>query len=87
MYAWHAITINADELQVTSNLLNLGIYMMSAVQKPIIALQIWYGVGTYVSSTGTASVDYIRVYQEREPSNLIETDFKVTDKQNLGKRG
>ncbi len=42
------------------------------------------GVGTYVSSTGTAEVDYIRVYQEREPINLIETDFKVTDKQNLG---
>jgi outer membrane protein OmpA-like peptidoglycan-associated protein len=42
------------------------------------------GVGVYVSSTGTANVDYIRVYQEREPINLIETDFKVTDKQNLG---
>jgi len=42
------------------------------------------GIGAYVSSTGTASLDYIHVYQEREPINLIETDFKVTDKQNLG---
>lgn len=42
------------------------------------------GVGAYVIDNGAAYVDYIKVYQEREPINLVQTDFKVTDKKNLG---
>lgn len=43
------------------------------------------GVGVYLGDKTTLKVDYIKIYQEREPINLIETDFKVTNKENLGK--
>lgn len=43
------------------------------------------GVGVFLEATGTTAVDHIKIYQEREPLNLIETDFNVTNKENLGK--
>lgn len=42
------------------------------------------GVGLYIVGNGVAHFDYIKVYQEREPINLVETNFKGTNKENLG---
>ncbi|MFI5203180.1 MAG: OmpA family protein [Flavobacteriales bacterium] len=42
------------------------------------------GVGAYVNQNGNLSVDHIKVYQEREAINLVEADFKLTKKENLG---
>jgi hypothetical protein len=42
------------------------------------------GVGLYMVGNGIAKFDYLKVYQEREPINLVETNFKGKDKENLG---
>lgn len=42
------------------------------------------GVGVYLYDKGVMMVDYIKVYQERDPINLAETNFKGTKKENLG---
>ena len=43
------------------------------------------GVGMYVYDKGTALIDHLKIYQEKEEINLVENvDFKLTEKVNLG---